>query len=172
MNCKDGNNLIIRQIDDLLHQVDSELYARPLDLFNGSTIGQHIRHILNFYQALVSGAENGIIDYADRERDPRIEQDPGYARASFQVITRKISDLDEERHLPVRADFFPDDAVLRPMVQSSVGRELMFAFDHAVHHLAIVKIGLQVAQPDLQLQEELGVAPSTIKYQKGQTKSA
>ena len=172
MDCKEGNELVLRQIDDLLLQVDRETYARPLELFNGSSIGQHIRHILNFYQALTRGVENGLIDYANRDRDPQIEQDPGVARQIFQYISREIKGMDEDRHLPVRADFFPDEAIIRPTVQSSVGRELMFAFDHAVHHLAIVKIGLQVEQPGLVLDDALGVAPSTLKYQKGQNTSA
>ncbi|MBK7410730.1 MAG: hypothetical protein IPJ40_23360 [Saprospirales bacterium] len=76
MNCKEGNELMLRQIDALLALVEQDVYARPLDLFNGSTIGQHIRHILNFYEAVVSGATAGLVDYAKRERDPQIEQDP------------------------------------------------------------------------------------------------
>ncbi|MBK7410731.1 MAG: hypothetical protein IPJ40_23365 [Saprospirales bacterium] len=57
--------------------------------------------------------------------------------------------LDENAALPVQADFIPEEEAPRPTVQSSVGRELMYAFDHAVHHLAIVKMGLRQAQPDL-----------------------
>lgn len=172
MDCKEGNEYILRQIDDLLLQVDREIYARPLDLFQGATIGQHIRHILNFYQALLRGADKGLIDYADRERDLQIEQDPALARQVFLYISRDIQGLDEERELPVLADFIPDKAVGRPIVQSTLGRELMFAFDHAVHHLAMVRIGLQVSHPDLHLQEELGVAPSTLKFQKEQNSAS
>jgi len=172
MDCIEGNVLVLSQIDHLLGQVDSEAYARPLELYNGSTIGQHLRHILDFYQALLRGVENGLIDYANRERDPLVEKDPGFARQVFQRISRDIMTLEESRHLPVRADFFPDESIIRPTVQSSVGRELMFAFDHAVHHLAMVKIGLRVVQPGIMLDEELGVAPSTIKYQKSRRATA
>ena len=170
MNCKEGNEIVLRQIDGLLAQVEKEVYARPLDLFHGSTIGQHIRHMLNFYEAVVSGAETGLVDYAKRIRDPQIEQDPLYARQAFQVISNRLSALDENAGLPVQADFIPEEEAPRPTVQSSVGREMMYAFDHAVHHLAIVKMGLRQAQPDLPLQEELGMAPSTLKFQKEQKK--
>ncbi|MBK8492312.1 MAG: hypothetical protein IPL49_15860 [Saprospirales bacterium] len=172
MNCKEGNELMLRQIDALLALVEQDVYARPLDLFNGSTIGQHIRHILNFYEAVVSGATAGLVDYAKRERDPQIEQDPLYARQTFQVISIRLKALDENAALPVQADFIPEEEAPRPTVQSSVGRELMYAFDHAVHHLAIVKMGLRQAQPDLPLQEELGMAPSTLKFQKEQKKAS
>lgn len=166
MNCKEGNELMLRQIDALLEQVDPDIYARPLDLFGGSSVGQHIRHILNFYQAVLAGVERGMIDYSLRERDPRIEVDPGIARETFGAIATTLQGLDENYILPVLADFVPEKEALRPAVSSSVGRELMYAFDHAVHHLAIVKIGLRQAQPGLPLQEELGMAPSTLQYQK------
>lgn len=172
MNCKVGNEYILRQIDDLLLLMDRNTFCRPLELFNGATIGQHIRHILNFYQALLRGADKGLIDYADRERDSQIEQDPALARQVFLYISRDIQGLDEERGLPVLADFIPDKSAGRPIVQSTLGRELMFAFDHAVHHLAMVRIGLQVCHPDLQVQDELGVAPSTLKFQQEQNSAS
>lgn len=167
-NCKTGNEQMLRQIENLLSLVDSEAYSQPLELFNGSSIGQHVRHILNFYQALLDGVNIQLVDYAQRERDPRVESDPLFAREIFRQIALEISGLEESNALYVHADFFPEEEAERPLVQSSVGRELMFAFDHAVHHLAIIKIGLRIAQPDLPVAYELGIAPSTLKYQKGQ----
>ena len=166
MNCIEGNEGMLRQIEALLGQVDREVFARPLDILGGSSIGQHIRHILNFYQAVLAGVDSGTVDYTQRERDPRIEVDLLFARQSFQAISSRLQGLDEKRLLLVVADFVPEKELDRPIVPSSVGRELMYAFDHAVHHLAIVKIGLRQVQPDLPLQEELGMAPSTLQYQK------
>jgi uncharacterized damage-inducible protein DinB len=166
MNCIEGNVRVLRQIGEVLSLLDAETYARPLELFGGSSIGQHMRHILNFYQSLLSGAGEGIVDYASRERDPRIETDPLFAADLLIAIEASLRQLDETRALRVRADFLPDEGDKRPVVESSVGRELMYAFDHAVHHLAIVKIGLRVAMPGCAIPVELGVAPSTIQYQK------
>jgi hypothetical protein len=166
MNCIEGNIRVLRQIGEVLSLMDAGSYACPLDLFSGSSIGQHMRHILNFYQSLLSGAGEGIVDYARRERDPRIETDPLFASNLLITIETSLPELDESLPLHVRADFLPDGGEKRPVVESSVGRELMYAFDHAVHHLAIVKIGLRVAMPGCAIPKELGVAPSTIQYQK------
>lgn len=136
----------------------------PLSVFNESTLGQHFRHIFDFYDCLLRGASVGLVDYASRKRNERMEQDPGFARAAFQQMEVACNKLHESQQLNVRADFssFLDEG--RPIVGSSVGRELMFAFDHAVHHLALIKIGLKEALPDIELDEQLGVAPSTIKH--------
>lgn len=166
MNCVEGNVRVLRQVGEVLVSLDAETYSRPLDLFSGSSIGQHIRHILNFYQTLLESAGESVVDYTRRDRDPRIETDPLFAGEILAGIESGFQELEESRILRVRADFFADDREDRPLVESSVGRELMYVFDHAVHHLAIVKIGLKAVAPGIGVSEDIGVAPSTIKFQK------
>lgn len=167
MNCKEGAIDMARQITLLLDSVDRGDYDKPLEIFNGATLGQHFRHILEFYQCLLQGIDQEIVDYAKRQRDPRIEKDPISARHAFQDVLLAVNQLEEHKILAVKADFSSETTIERPIVQSSVGRELMFAYDHAVHHLAIIKIGLQVCAPQLQIDPNLGVAPSTVKYRAG-----
>ncbi len=171
MDCKTGTRNIITQIIGLLDSLNKEQYARPLSIFNGSTLGQHFRHIFDFYQCLINDVSRGTIDYARRERDSRIEQDPTYAQDAFQRIAEAIDSFEELGSLEVLADFSADSTDGRPLFKSTVGRELMFAHDHAVHHIAIIKIGFQQAYPEIPIALEVGVAPSTIKYRTGQVSS-
>lgn len=167
MNCIEGNKKMIGQITDLLNSIDNQTYTKPLDIFNGSSIGQHFRHILDFYLCLIKGTESGIIDYAHRDRDPIMESDTAHAKAIFTRIANSIEKLTEERALHVWGDFSNHSYEERPLLGSSVGRELMFAHDHAVHHLAIIKIGIEAAAPELNIDKNLGVAPSTVKHRSG-----
>jgi hypothetical protein len=48
-----------------------------------------------------------------------------------------------------------------------MGREMVFVYDHAIHHLAIIRIGLQVHFPEVDVDVHLGVSPSTIKAKLG-----
>jgi hypothetical protein len=78
-----------------------------------------------------------------------------------------IHDIERQKvdlGLKVVADFSTNKDSFRPQVDSSVGRELMYAFDHAIHHIAIIKIGIKAAFPQIQIPQEIGVAPSTIRY--------
>ena len=52
----------------------------------------------------------------------------------------------------------------RPVYISSMGRELQYAFDHAIHHLAIIRMGLETHFPEIPVDKDLGVAPSTLKF--------
>lgn len=172
MNCKQGTQHIVTQITNLLDCVDTKAYKQPLNIFKGSTLGQHFRHILDFYQCLLNGLDQSLVDYSSRQRDPKAEIDPGYARQAFMNLAVSVDQLPESQTVMVRTDFFNDEKNRRPIVQSSIGRELMFAYDHAVHHLAMIKIGIGVACPDLELDENLGMAPATVKYRAGNSNSS
>lgn len=164
MNCQQGTDIIIGQIIDLLNRMDANTYSKPLALFNGSSIGQHFRHILDFYGCLSVGAFDGRVDYANRLRDTRVETEPSYAISVLKGYMDKIASLDEGLSIEVVADFSADLNEARPVVLSSLGRELMYAYDHAVHHLAIIKMGLKASSPNFQMDKNLGVAPSTVKH--------
>ncbi len=168
MNCKQGTEIIIGQMTDLLQRVNEETYARPLPLFNGSSIGQHFRHIIDFYGCLANNAQEGRLDYAHRQRDTRVETEPGYAAELLQAFYGKLTEMDEAKPVEVVADFSSELNETRPVVASCIGRELMYAYDHAVHHLAIIKMGLKSAAPEFVVDKNLGVAPSTVKHWQGQ----
>jgi hypothetical protein len=164
MNCKQGTEIIIGQLTDLLQRLGEETYSRPLALFNGSSIGQHFRHIIDFYGCLANNAEAGRLDYAHRQRDTRVETEPTYAAIMLQQFHKKLKDMDEAITVEVVADFSSDLNETRPVVTSCIGREMMYAYDHAVHHLAIIKMGLKSTVPDFQIDKNIGVAPSTVKH--------
>lgn len=149
---------------EVLEKIETEAYAKPLGLFNGSTIGQHFRHIFDFYGCLIRGVQEQRIDYARRERDTLVESDPMYAASLSEELSGAIQHMDEQEGIEVVADFSSDLNEERPVVQSTVGRELMYAYDHAVHHLAMIKMGLKVTSPAIDVADSLGVAPSTLKH--------
>jgi hypothetical protein len=164
MNCKQGTEIILGQMTDLLGRIQQETYSASLPLFNGSSIGQHFRHIVDFYGCLSRDASNGRVDYANRERDTRVETEPEYAANILQGFYNKLKNLDENAMLEVVADFSSDLNETRPVVLSTIGREMMYAYDHAVHHLAMIKMGIKANSPALEVDKNLGVAPSTIKH--------
>ncbi len=170
MNCKQGTDIIILQMTDLLGKIDAGTYAQPLSIFNGSSIGQHFRHIIDFYTCLLKGVEEGRVDYAKRERDVQVETQPLQAAKVLSGCAAKVAGMNEQASLEVIADFSAELNEDRPVVVSTVGRELMYAYDHAVHHLAMIKMGLRAACPELEINQAIGVAPSTLKHW-GQHKS-
>lgn len=151
---------IINQSDALLAQLDPSDYRRPLEEFDGSSLGQHFRHILEFLQCLAQGVDQGLVDYAARERNLLYEENPALAADAFQKFSRQLEGYAAETPIAVKAEFGSN---IRPEYQSSLGRELLFVYDHAIHHLAIIKIGLNCQFPGIKVEKNFGVSPSTIK---------
>lgn len=164
MDPRVGTQVISEQVQDLLDLMNNENYSQPLRIFNGSSIGQHIRHIVDFYLCLINGLDATNINYDKRERNPEIEEDCLTAKNMMTIIGNKIQLLDIEKRVMVCSSFVADENVDLKLISSSVGRELMYAYDHAIHHLAIIKIGMQIHFPEVSISKDLGVAPSTLKY--------
>ena len=163
MQVKEAILLTINQITDLLRQIEPHEYRQPLPEFDGSTLGQHFRHILEFFICLERGLPSGTVDYASRERNLLFEDIPGIALAALESFSEDLERLQTSTEMVLKAEFGGAD---RPCYQSTMGRELAFVYDHAIHHLAMIKIGLRCHFPHIQIDRDLGVSPSTIKARK------
>ncbi len=152
---------VISQIQPLLHQIPAAEYRQPRLEFEGSSLGQHFRHILEFFQCLAESRDSGMVDYAARRRNLLYEDSPALASEAFDIFENQLEDFDCQQLVQVRAEF---GSTFRPAFQSTVGRELLFVYDHAIHHLALIKIGLICHLPELADDRNLGVSPSTLKH--------
>ncbi len=151
---------VVQQINHVLEQLEPHEYRRQLPEFEGSSLGQHFRHILEFFQCLENGVHSGTVDYAARERNLLYEDNPNLTSAAFETFADALPTLRIFDPVEVRAEFGGQE---RPSYPSTVGRELLFVYDHAIHHLAIIKIGLLCQFPHVRADRDLGVSPSTIK---------
>ncbi len=58
----------LEEIKSLFRQLSHNLYTAPKEILSGATIGQHFRHILDFYICLEKGVDIGTVSYDERER--------------------------------------------------------------------------------------------------------
>lgn len=150
----------IHQITDILKQIEPHEYRKQLPEYDGSTLGQHFRHILEFFICMERGLPEGKVDYASRERNLLFEDSPGIAQDALLNFADTLEHLNPDLPLAFVAEFGQQD---RPSYDSTLGRELAFVYDHAIHHLAIIKIGLRCHFFHILIDRDLGVSPSTIK---------
>ena len=76
---------VLNQLAHVTRQLTATEYNQPIKLLGGSTLGQHTRHILDFFICLYEGCGSGVVNYDKRQRDPEIEQNP---EAALQAINR------------------------------------------------------------------------------------
>lgn len=159
------NKTRLQELVGLIDVISESDYLTSDSTLSGSTIGQHIRHIIEFYQCLAFECADQKLSYDNRKRDHRIETDKTFAMNKVDEIIDWIIIADLTEELNVLANYTNDNS--DPVVlKSSVGRELAYALDHMIHHLAILKISL--AERGYSLNANLGVAPSTVRHRKEQ----
>ena len=151
------------QLRSLLEILDKTEYTNELEILSGATIGQHMRHILEFYLLLVSGSFTGTISYDKRERNPKIENSLSFAVDTVNLLIPALSLLKEKDPVELEADY-TEDGNSGNIVQSSVGRELAYCIEHSIHHQALIKVGLIAAGLVHTISDNFGVAYSTIRY--------
>lgn len=152
------NVALLRQLEDLLHTLTDAQYANPLPALGDQSIGQHVRHIVDFYMAVIRRKATQVVDYDARMREEAIASFRYRAQERIAALAQELATQEVSAPVSVTSNGCA-------ALASSVGRELSFAHDHAVHHLAIIKVGLRVHAPSVDLPAHLGVAPSTLQQQ-------
>jgi len=164
------NSVAAKSLQDAvvyLKEIDPDVYGMSLDLLFGASIGQHTRHLVEFYQCLLDqiSKPNPEVNYSERVREHAIEEHPEFAVKTIKELAIKILALDENIPCKLKcSEQFENGDVF---VHSNLERELLYNIEHTIHHLAIIKIGLAAVAPGIELPEHFGVAPSTLRYRDG-----
>jgi hypothetical protein len=154
----------VDQCDQLLQMISVQDYVSTAQ--GSSSVGAHIRHILDRFQCFFAGLHDGCIDYDARKRDHAIENSLDAASFALSTVSRRIQDLELANCLRDTVSVCESVHQEGPSVAipSSVGREVMGLVTHSIHHLAI--IALTVKPLGYQLDSDFGKAPSTIVYER------
>ena len=164
MEIKDTSSQVLEQLVELINKLDNEQFTRPLSVLSGNTIGKHIRHIIELYEQLLLGYDSGVINYDRRKRDLQTETETNYAIDKLKQINLTAENKSDK---PVQLMLdYSINCQVNDMVDSSYKRELAYNIEHAIHHMAIIKIAIENAYSEIVLDKAFGVAPSTIRFQR------
>jgi hypothetical protein len=142
--------------------MSNEAYSYPCGWLSKSTVGEHSRHVIELVQCLVNGYSNGVVCYDKRKREKEMETNPEYAAGIINKLLPLLHKPDKELLLETGFDDSGDKMVV---VNSSYKREMIYNIEHAVHHLALIKVGLKEMAIDPG-DETIGVAYATLQYRK------
>ena len=156
----------LNEIKNLIQDLDDSQYELKLENLSGATIGQHVRHILEFYQCLLKGNAEGVISYDARRRDMRIETDRSFASRTVGELLELLVLVKEDRCIVLKANYSTVNNN-EINLSTSLFRELAYTLEHSIHHQAIIKVGMKSMNKAEILLENFGVAPSTIRNTRG-----
>ncbi len=153
----------LRQLLELISNSSPRLYSENHPLLNSTSLGGHIRHLLEHYQIFFKAFQNQTpIDYDHR---PRCHQCQNCIENAQLVIDDILHDLKAmpQQDESVAVSIITNPALSDMVSQSSLLREMQFLQSHTVHHLAI--IGIVLRQEGISLAGDMTKAPSTVQYE-------
>jgi len=123
-----------------------------------SSLGCHIRHILDFYDCVLNINSNKQIDLTARKRNNTVECDCKTAVDYLDVITNKLENFDLKAEEQVMV--IDDLGLGKTEIVYTFGALFAQANSHAIHHYAIINYildSLGIALHD----NEFGYNPTT-----------
>lgn len=154
---------LFEQLRFIATNLNDDQFSRPSVSLSGATIGQHFRHTLEFFQCLSQA--NDLVNYDLRSHEKLMESDTSLALMMINSQSEIIKSIDSNKDITLELSY----GINQPepiKVKTNLERELVYNVEHAVHHMAIIKIGLREIAPGLELPIGFGVADSTLQYQK------
>lgn len=156
---------ILSQLSRLIEQLSESDFVKPCESLGNSSIGQHIRHTLEFFICFETGYAGGVINYDKRAHDKLIESDKDIALSVIERIREFVISLQDEVPLKLEVGYDVLKAEFTT-IRTTAMRELVYNIEHAVHHMAIMKIGIREIAPTINLPADFGVAASTLRHKK------
>lgn len=148
---------------DFLENISDNTYTTVS--FGNSSIGSHIRHIIEYYESFFRDVTFLEINYDKRPRNKQIETNRLLAIKALKAIISNAGSLSSDN---IKQNIFILESTNHQnpkKVISTPERELLFLFSHTTHHLAIIKLIAQ--NSNVNLMQNFGKAPSTIKWEEG-----
>lgn len=163
----EGNQEIVEQALAMLSALNEAQYSFLDSPRFQSSIGQHMRHVLDLHHALIEGMSDRYIDFDIRRRGHDVEHIKSVAQDEWQTISDWLDTLDDEMcrtKVTVKTEVSLGRQASAE-AGSTLERELIFVASHAVHHFALMR--LAAYQLGVMLPHGFGVAAATASYLRG-----
>lgn len=155
----------LNEIKKVLLLLTEEQYDHKSILLSQASIGQHVRHIIEFYQSVMFGLEGKMINYDNRKRNLLIETDSRYAIEIIDEVNAFLKQDIADEPMVLEGNFCAnEDQEIK--IQTSFLRELAYCLEHSIHHQALIKVGLLELDCLSYIDETFGIAPATIRHRK------
>ena len=144
----------------LLTAMTNEQYCMRAKPYINSSIGEHLRHILDLYYALEKNSD--VINYDVRRRGALVETCRLTGLRELQQTKTWLLAL-EPNMMENKVTMLTEISVLDTQtvqVETSLIRELIFVSAHAIHHYALMDASAKLC--DIETPKDIGIAPATL----------
>ena len=149
----------LKSLTNLLLLLNDRQYNQKILFLGNASIGGHTRHIVELLKCVTDGYNMGRVDYVNRVRNLSLETDKILAAQELTIMINNVTQPDKHMKLVTECE----EGGLINIVRTTYFREIVYNTEHAIHHLALIRVALREMKLDI-VGDEFGMAYSTIKY--------
>ena len=149
----------LKSLSNLLLLLNDRQYNQKIVFLGNASIGGHTRHIVELLKCVTDGYNMGRVDYVNRVRNLSLETDKILAAQELTIMINNVTQPDKHMKLVTECE----EGGLINIVRTTYFREIVYNTEHAIHHLALIRVALREMKLDI-VGDEFGMAYSTIKY--------
>jgi len=143
----------------LISAIDDTQYSDSSIAPYYSSIGIHMRHILDVFDCIFNGLETKKVDLTARKRNELAESKVAFGLQYFDKVIEKLESL-QSMDLDVKVEVKDDLGLGMVTANYTLASALIQAHSHAIHHFA--SIGYVISQLGIQLPDsDFGYNPTT-----------
>ncbi|MFA7237112.1 MAG: DinB family protein [Phycisphaeraceae bacterium] len=153
---------LLEELAGVLRSLSDEQYTHRFGEVFDSSIGGHVRHVLDHVAAWLDATADGELNYDRRQRGTDVETHRQIAVDHCEQLIDRLnqSPADGERTLTLHVLLSADAPPIT--TTTTVAREAAFVVGHTVHHNAIISVMARMRGG--QLPAKFGYAPSTLAF--------
>ena len=145
----------------LLSAIDDSQYDDSSVAPYYSSIGIHMRHILDVFDCIFDGLETKKVDLSARKRNELAEKKVVFGLQYFEEVIEKLESL-KSADLDVKVEVKDDLGLGMITANYTLASALIQAHSHAIHHFA--SIGYIISQLGIHLPDaDFGYNPTTSR---------
>ena len=166
-----ANIALLNQGEQFLEDMPDEIYAEAEPPVFPSSIGTHLRHVLDHFDSLIAGLKSDFVDYHSRQRDPGTEKNPQRARTRVESLRENLlSSLSQSEQISSDLLLRVSSEDANHSIPTTATRELYFNVSHTIHHFGM--IAMIARQKGWPVDDTFGIAPSTLVHRRSQQSQA
>lgn len=156
-----GVNDVFLKYEKLITNINDDIFCQNQQ--NSSSIGAHVRHVLDRAHCVVAGFKTKIINYDNRRRDIKLENNKELALDELKRILDQIQKFSQDLNQEVEIIESVNEEGAKAQLKSNFGREFHDITIHMIHHLATIKFLLE--KSGIKVDKNFGKNYSTVIHE-------
>ena len=157
---------LLNQLSEICAKLENKEFSEKLNILSDATIGQHVRHTLEFFDIMMKGVNDRKFSYDRREHNSLLQENVQLTLNKIDELTNFLDNIVRNEEIELEVEF-PVSSI-NTVVNTNLEREIIYNIEHLIHHMALLKIGIHQNFPHIKLPNYFGVAQTTVAFQENE----